>query len=804
MSSPILKIDSIKNIAVYKNFQWTNSVRDEGNNIADFKNINVIYGRNYSGKTTLSRIIRAAEIGVLSDKYVTPEFKFSFADGSNVTQNTLTTHSNVIRVFNEDFVRDNLRFITDDEQTINSFAILGEDNARLEEEIETNEIELGSDEDKSGLIGKSLEANEKNSRAESAYKRKLSALESKLRDKANKAGSGIKHNKVFGNANYNLTKIKSDIQKVIKDSYSPITDENVLTNLSLLKEAPKEEVRESPPFNLKYSSILLQAKELIEKKIQASAPIQELLNDSVLAAWVRSGREQHEDKREQCAFCGNDLPPELWDKLDKHFNQESESLRSALSGLLASIKREKDRLPNLFKINNSEFYSNFHEDLDILKENFSSRNASYLATIDMIEVQVKSRIEDIFKDVLFEEPIAVEIELNNIRTSFEECRNKANQSTSSLSSDQLKARDALRLYEVFTFINDITYVDECKAIEKLKEDQTIALRLKIAKSAEVSAKRKNINSLKAQLKDESKGADQVNEYLNDFFGHQSLSLKAIEETSPLVRTGYRFEVTRNDQKAYHLSEGECSLIAFCYFMAKLKDIETKGNQPIIWIDDPISSLDANHIFFVYSLINAEIVTPEKYDDAGKVKERNRFEQLFISTHNLDFLKYLKRLPGASNKNKSQYFIINREDQTSDISLMPKYLKEYVTEFNFLFHQIHKCAAITAINDDNYTTFYNFGNNARKFFEIYLYYKYPDQGMNQTTLKSFFGEESVPAILSDRINNEYSHLAGVFERGATPIEVPEMHTAAKFILDRIKQNDHEQYLSLVQSVGEVSA
>ena len=136
--------------------------------------------------------------------------------------------------------------------------------------------------------------------------------------------------------------------------------------------------------------------------------------------------------------------------------------------------------------------------------------------------------------------------------------------------------------------------------------------------------------------------------------------------------------------------------------------------------------------------------------------------------------------------------------------MPKYLKEYVTEFNFLFHQIHKCAAITAINDDNYTTFYNFGNNARKFFEIYLYYKYPDQGMTQTTLKAFFGEESVPAILSDRINNEYSHLAGVFERGSTPIEVPEMHTAAKFILDKIKQNDHEQYISLVQSVGEVSA
>lgn len=797
-------MDSIKNIAVYKDFQWSRSLRDEGNNIAEFKSINVIYGRNYSGKTTLSRIVRAAETGTISDKYIAPEFKFSFDDGSNISQGSLTTHNHVIRVFNEDFVKDNLRFITDDEQTINSFAILGEDNTRLEEEIETNEIELGNVEDKSGLIGKYLEANEKHTNAERAYNQKTSALETKLRDKANKAGTGIKHNKVFGNANYNLTKIRSDILKVVKESYSPISDDNATTNISLLKELPKEEIGESSPFNLRYSSIVLTAKELIERKIQASAPIQELLNDSVLAAWVRSGREQHKDKKDQCAFCGNDLPAELWGKLDKHFNQESEELRSALDGLLTSIQSEKDQIPNLLKINNSEFYSNFYGELEVLKEALSTNAASYITSLDIIDKQVKCRKEDIFSDALFEEPKSAEAELNTVRLSFEKHRQEANQSTASLSADQLKARDALRLHEVYTFINDISYEDECKSIDKLKEDQVIAARLKTAKNIEVTTKKVKIGELKSKLKDESKGAEQVNEYLNDFFGHQSLSLKAIEETSPEVRTGYRFEVTRNKKKAYHLSEGECSLIAFCYFMAKLKDIETKGSQPIIWIDDPISSLDANHIFFVYSLINAEIVMPEAYDVAGEVKERTRFKQLFISTHNLDFLKYLKRLPGALNNKKSQYFIINRTDQSSDIALMPKYLKEYVTEFNFLFHQIHKCAAITSVNDENYTTFYNFGNNARKFFEIYLYYKYPAQGMTQVTLKSFFGEESVPAILTDRINNEYSHLAGVFERGSTPVEVPEMHTAAKFILNKMEQNDREQYLSLVQSVGEISA
>ena len=83
-----------------------------------------------------------------------------------------------------------------------------------------------------------------------------------------------------------------------------------------------------------------------------------------------------------------------------------------------------------------------------------------------------------------------------------------------------------------------------------------------------------LNELKAQLKDESKGADRVNDYLNNFFGHKSLSLRAIEENQKGMSSGYRFEVKRNDKKAFHLSEGEFSLIAFCYLMAKLKDVET--------------------------------------------------------------------------------------------------------------------------------------------------------------------------------------------------------------------------------------
>lgn len=807
MSGEIKKIDSIKNMAVFQDFRWASSVKDDGNNIAEFKKINILYGRNYSGKTTLSRIFRALETGSISDKYSSPEFQLSFEGGSTATQNSLTSHGQVVRVFNEDFVRDNLRFIVDDEQTINSFAILGEDNTKLEEKIEKHEAELGNEEDKSGLIGELLGADEKFKGAQKAHGDKSSELEKKLSDKANKAGTGIKHNKAFGDAIYNVTKIKKDISTVTKDTYSPLTDEQVGKFHDLLREEPKTEISESSSFNLQYTVITSKAKELIEKKIQASDPIQELLNDAALASWVRTGRGHHQNKRDTCAFCGSDLPEDLWEKLDKHFNQESEELRQALETLLGSIERERSRVPNLLKIKNSDFYSNFTADLDSLAEQLSTLSASYSQCLDSIKEQVEKRRDDIFAPFEFQAPESVENDLNGVRDSYEQLRNESNQFTASLSADQTEARAALRLHEVYTFISDIKYGDECTAIEALNEAMVKAEEAKNTVKEKVDVKREKIAELKAQLKDESKGADRVNDYLNNFFGHQSLSLKAIEETPGDASSGYRFEITRNDKKAFHLSEGECSLIAFCYFMAKLEDIETKGNQPIIWIDDPISSLDANHIFFIYSLINAEIVKPEKYEDGGEIMERDRFKQLFISTHNLDFLKYLKRLPGVNNderkkeaKRKSSFLIIEREDKASIIRRMPNYLRDYVTEFNYLFEQIFKCASINTVDDSNYTTFYNFGNNARKFFEIYLYYKFPDKGMTEDTLELFFGDERIPAVLTDRINNEYSHLAGIFERGSTPVEVPEMQTAAKLILQKIKERDPNQYSALLQSIG----
>lgn len=794
----IRKIKSIGKLAVFKDFDWDKEVRNESGNVLGFQAINIIYGRNYSGKTTLSRILRAMETGQLSDKFENPSFSVALADGTQVTQTSLLGHGKTIRVFNEDFVRASLRFITNPDDSIEPFAILGDDNNKIEKEIEALEAELGSKEEgkETGLHAQKKAANNEHVKAFQAHKKANDGLEKQLGDKATDREIGIRYKpERFGDQNYNIQKLKTEIKKVRKAGYQPPTDEQLAQHKKLISEKALQPISPFHAPGLKFEGLASETEALVTKKISESDKIEELVKDAVLNRWVNVGRTHHKGKRDKCAFCDNTISEDRWKELDKHFDEESERLEKDIDALIDRIETEKNTANAALSIDKSRFYAKFHDQLDELAKTLQAAVGKYDKSLGKLATQLKARKEDILHQKAFEKPDDTSADMLSAWSTYESIRNDSDNFTTSLNSEQSSAREALRLKEVSDYLITIGYEEQLSSIEELKGKLDAAEQNKGIIEADIRKKEELIAAKKRELNDEEKGAKKVNEYLNDFFGHQFLTLEAKkDEITSEESKRIRFEVIRDGKKAYHLSEGECSLLAFCYFLAKLDDTTTRDSKPIIWIDDPISSLDGNHIFFVYSLLNAEIVA------AGK------FEQLFVSTHNLDFLKYLKKLKGVflgqDGKPKDyqkSYFVVARQDKISSVCVMPKYLKEYVTEFNYLFHQIHKCAEIETVDDTNYVTFYNFANNARKFFEIYLYYKCPDQGMNEETLRLFFGEAKIPAVLTDRINNEYSHLCGVFERGSTPVEVPEMRTAARQIIERLK-TDKEQFSALLKSIG----
>ncbi|MDR2510935.1 MAG: AAA family ATPase [Bacteroidales bacterium] len=761
-----------------------------------FKQINILYGRNYSGKTTLSRIVRALETGALPPNYASPQFSVLWDNNNESTANDLLSHEKTIRVFNEDFVRENLDFLTDSSNPqgqIKSFAVIGADNVQIENKIQSIETELGCAEEgkETGLYADLEKRNSEQKTATDNHQTVIRSLKQRKEEEATHGKNSIKQrHAIFGDINYNVTKLDNDIKTVLDTKYSAINDAKRQELEQRLNEEAKAEISALPRKPFEFTTLCNEVKTVIEKKIGDSGKIPELVREYALNEWVRQGCKLHKDKREECAFCGSKIAAVRWAVLEKHFDEETEKLEQKTDRLLEEIETQKDTVDKGFTGSKDSFYTKFHTEVTALIAEYKTTATHYCEQLNLLTSQLEKRKQAITQDFVFVVPSDISNDIESVFARYEELCKQSNTHTENLANSKNDAQNTLRLHEVKTFIDTIGYVAEIEKINNLDTAKNEAGNALQAIQKQIDEKKQAIEDLKRRLNDEEKGALKVNEYLNHGFGHQFLTLKAVQGEE-VDSKKIRFEIMRGDQKALNLSEGECSLVAFCYFMAKLDDVSTSGKKPIIWIDDPISSLDGNHIFFAYSLLCAEIV------------DKKRFEQLFVSTHNLEFLKYLKRITGkdSTQDDKNQmWLIIERKQEMATIKPMPNYLKEYITEFNYLFHQIYKCAQNSTPDDSNYSAFFNFGNNARKFLEIYLYYRYPDRISHNGKISKMFGDK-VCSFLADRLNNEQSHLSGSFERGAQPVDIPEMQSVVKLICDSIKKYDDEQYSALLNSIGE---
>jgi len=142
------KID-IKKFGLYKDFRWPEGLQN-------FGRVNIIYGRNYAGKTTLSRIFDSVGQGQLHKDYKDGAFTLYTDDSTvaEVTERNLGRCPYRIRVYNSDFVRRNLSWLSNEEEgEIKPFALIGSENVEAQKAIDKLNEELGSVEEKRGLRG---------------------------------------------------------------------------------------------------------------------------------------------------------------------------------------------------------------------------------------------------------------------------------------------------------------------------------------------------------------------------------------------------------------------------------------------------------------------------------------------------------------------------------------------------------------------------------------------------------------------------------------------------------------------------
>lgn len=198
----ITKID-IEKFGLFDNYKWDIEIGKQ----ETFRRVNIIYGRNYSGKTTLSRILKCVEDKKIHENYADANFNIAFSNKKSVTQASVNEQLDEfnIRVYNSDFVKENLSWLHKEDGTIEPFTILGAKNVEIENKIKAIDEQLGLIEQEKGLFFQQSQFEQTYKSKKQLFEKKGNEFDTLLSNKA----KAIKNNAtIFNVPTYRIDTIK--------------------------------------------------------------------------------------------------------------------------------------------------------------------------------------------------------------------------------------------------------------------------------------------------------------------------------------------------------------------------------------------------------------------------------------------------------------------------------------------------------------------------------------------------------------------------------------------------------------------
>jgi len=731
---PLHKISKIRNFGIFKKFDWDAS-------LPEFTSHNLIYGWNYSGKTTLSRIFRSFETGRIHPDYLSATYEIEMKDGRKLSETDLDK-ATYFRVFNSDFVSDNLKW----NSSIEPIFLLGQENIELQTKLE---------EERKKLEGKNKQVLDYASEKTNAETRLEKALTDKARDVKN----------LLSIPDYTKRHFQPSVDKVLPDSAShELAETDLQKHITTYKSTDKKD---------KVISISLTVPDLAELSGKVrdiltttvkSKVIEKLKNDPILNDWVKQGMEIHEGKT-TCEFCGGVIPANLFETLSNHFTDDYAQLIRDIGKLAATVSasRLSVTLPDEAKLF-PEYKTCFISAKGQLETEITAFNGVIQQFADTMDTK-KTAVFDVLTLPEYTDNSDV---ITKLLEALNAILTAHNTKSGNFEKEQKVSLEKVLNHYASQFVTDEKYSETKKAIGVIDE---AAKALK----PEITTISGEIRQIEQQLSETVKGAEKINGYMMQYFGKGDLEIKVTSES--------KFCLYRNEVLAKNLSEGEKTAIAFAYFITKLEDKNTTIANSVVYVDDPISSLDSNHLFNTYSFIKNKL---------------HGCKQLFLSTHNFEFYNLMKDwLDPLKARDKSFYLVernINKVVDEAHIKPTPNLIVNFKSEYLYLFSIIHGFYTAPSVN---YYHLYNLPNIIRRYVEIFMGFKVPSA--------AGFGKKA-EILIHDRVSSEkvikfvnhYSHSATILRALEFP-DLKECCDVVKTVLDAVEQIDKMHFDHLVHAV-----
>lgn len=774
----INKIESISNFGIYKNFNW-NSI----SSIEDFKYKNIIYGWNYSGKTTFSRIFSSLRDKEIFKDFNNSDFKIITTKG-NYDKTNLAQFPYEVLVFNSDYIKDNLKWDFDEEINAIYFEV-GENakHAKRIEDLGNSIIEIvGSDK----VVGKRKKfqdtLNEYN-----LFEESLFSIEAKK----------IKDEHFISLINFT----KADVRR-IKDQIRDNIDSNIIKDKRELSKVSKIIKIEEPKTEIDFVEFIDNiigicdlANEIL-KSSPAKSEVFEILDKNVnIYNWVKNGLEFN-IKNENCLFCNNPISEDRFNLLTNYFENQASRLKLKGQELFEQLDKEVESIMGInFPNSTNDLNEGFQDEYIEVRKQLDKLLSSYKAYIKKIKTKIQNKLATNLYTSL---PEIEKFNVMPLKIKFEDINKlikNNNEFTSNFSKIIESERNKYKDHLISIFLKSSKYFTKER---KFKTAQIAIQKLDKVVNGYV----KEIERLKALRLSDSEGCAQFNSFVQSFLSRDDIEIKQNGITK-------KFILKRGSELAKNLSEGEKMAISFSHFLVTLKSIELKNElkEYIIFIDDPISSLDGNHIFQINSLLK-EIFFEQKPDpnQPNQMQWELKCKQIFFSTHNFEFFNLLKEMPVSKTgfryssngvRSKESRYFISRNIADSHIEKLPEVYNSYSSEYHYLFSEIINFN--DSANQPTYPKLLLMPNILRRFLEMYTLTQYPSSDELDGRADVVFGK-----VISKRICKPFhyfSHFNNIDRIGKQSELVADISSACRTLIKFFEdEKDKKHYQALKKAIS----